>query len=111
MSKKPTVFVIYYSMYGHVQTMAREIIKGLEANGVNAKLFQIAETLPQEVLTKMHAPAKATDVPVINVKELAEADGVFFYLFLISSILFTFFFLLKAFYLAFQLDLACYQLS
>ena len=46
---KPTIYVIYYSMYGHVQTLAKQVIKGLESVGVNAKLFQIAETLPQEV--------------------------------------------------------------
>jgi len=59
-----------------VQGLAKEIIKGLESNGINAKLFQIAETLSQEVLTKMHAPPKASDVPVINVSQLTEADGL-----------------------------------
>ena len=73
-----TVYVIYYSMYGHVQTLAREVVNGLNKSGVNAKLFQIAETLPQEVLTKMYAPPKASDVPVINVSELPEADGILF---------------------------------
>ncbi len=60
MSNQPkTVYVIYYSLYGHVQGLAREIVKGLERSGVNAKLFQVPETLPQEVLEKMHAPPKA----------------------------------------------------
>ena len=77
-AKKKTVFVIYYSMYGHVQALAREICKGLEKAGVNAQLFQIAETLPQEVLEKMHAPPKATDVPVITPDKLTEADGILF---------------------------------
>ena len=45
---------------------------------VNAKLFQIAETLPQEVLEKMHAPPKAADVPIITPDELAKADGILF---------------------------------
>ncbi|CAF1028756.1 unnamed protein product [Brachionus calyciflorus] len=77
-AKKKTVFVIYYSMYGHVQALAREVCKGLEKAGVNAKLFQIAETLPQEVLEKMGAPPKAADIPVITVDKLAEADGYLF---------------------------------
>jgi NAD(P)H dehydrogenase (quinone) len=76
MSKKPTVYVIYYSMYGHVQKLANEIIKGLEKENVNAKLFQIAETLPKEVLEKMHAPAKSDKVPFITPAQLTEADGV-----------------------------------
>ena len=32
-AKKKTVFVIYYSMYGHVQQLAREVCKGLEKAG------------------------------------------------------------------------------
>ena len=31
--KKKLVYIIYYSMYGHVQTMAREVTKGVELAG------------------------------------------------------------------------------
>lgn len=73
-----SVFVVYYSMYGHVEKLAREVIKGLQRAGVDAKLYQAAETLPQEVLAKMHAPPKASDVPVLQVSDLANADGILF---------------------------------
>lgn len=76
MTKVPVVYVIYYSTYGHIEKLARAVMKGLEKSGVNAKLFQVAETLPAEVLEKMHAPPKAADVPVISAKDLAEADGM-----------------------------------
>jgi NAD(P)H dehydrogenase (quinone) len=75
---KKNVFVIYYSTYGHTKKLAQEIIKGLESSGVNAKLFQVAETLPAEVLTKMHAPPKDESVPVITASQLPEADGIKF---------------------------------
>lgn len=45
---------------------------------MEAKLFQIAETLPQEVLTRMHAPLKAADVPIITPNQLKDADGFLF---------------------------------
>ena len=45
-------------MYGHIEKLAREVVKGLERSGVHAKLFQVAETLPTDVLEKMHAPPK-----------------------------------------------------
>jgi NAD(P)H dehydrogenase (quinone) len=45
---------------------------------VEAKLWQVAETLPEEVLTKMHAPPKIADVPVITSHNLPEADGFLF---------------------------------
>jgi NAD(P)H dehydrogenase (quinone) len=60
---------------GHVKTLANEVIKGLETAGVNAKLFQVAETLPQDILDKMHAPPKDPNVPVISPDKLPEADG------------------------------------
>lgn len=53
--------------------MADKIVEGLVKEGVNAKLFQVSETLPQEVLTKMHAVK--LDVPVITPADLANADG------------------------------------
>jgi NAD(P)H dehydrogenase (quinone) len=77
MSKNPTVYVIYYSTYGHVKRLAKEIIKGLQKSGVNAKLFQVAETLPQEVLSKMFAAPHDDSVPIITAELLAEADGKF----------------------------------
>ena len=38
---------------------------------------RIAETLPEEVLTKMHA-GKKTDYPIITPEKLAEYDGFLF---------------------------------
>jgi multimeric flavodoxin WrbA len=53
-------------------------LQGIRDAGGDASLFQVAETLPQDVLTKMHAPAKA-DVPVLDDPEQLEAfDGVLF---------------------------------
>lgn len=57
-ASQKTVFVIYYSLYGHIDKLAREVCKGLEKSGVRARLFQVPETLPAEILQKMHAPPK-----------------------------------------------------
>ncbi|GFZ07478.1 Quinone reductase family protein [Actinidia rufa] len=65
-------------MYGHVEKLAEQIKKGASSvEGVEAKLWQVPETLPEEVLTKMSAPPKS-DVPIIMPGELAEADGFVF---------------------------------
>jgi NAD(P)H dehydrogenase (quinone) len=77
-SEKKTVFVIYYSLYGHVEKLARQICKGLERAGVNAKLFQVAETLSQNELQKMNPSPKAKDVPIITPDLLPQADGFLF---------------------------------
>ena len=36
----PTIYIVYYSMYGHVYKLAKEVQAGLESEGVNVKLFQ-----------------------------------------------------------------------
>jgi NAD(P)H dehydrogenase (quinone) len=70
----PTVAIIIYTLYGHVAQLAEAEKRGIEQAGGSATIYQIAETLPQEVLTKMHAPPKP-DYPVINPGELANYDG------------------------------------
>ncbi|GBG71367.1 hypothetical protein CBR_g8786 [Chara braunii] len=73
------VFVVYYSMYGHVAKMAQHIKKGVDSvAGCEGHLFQVPETLPEDVLQKMHAPPKPAEIPVITPAKLAEADGLLF---------------------------------
>jgi len=75
----PKVAIVFYSMYGHIRQLADAEKKGIEAAGGSADLFQISETLAQDVLTKMHAPTKPTDVPVLDDPEqLAGYDAFLF---------------------------------
>lgn len=72
------VAIIYYSMYGHIKTLveaAKETLSGVA--GLEVSVFQVAETLPAEVLAKMHAPPKA-DYPVIDQHNLADYDAFVF---------------------------------
>lgn len=72
------VYIVYYSMYGHVESLAQEIKKGADSvEGVEATLWQVPETLPEDVLQKMSAPAKS-EVPIIEPAQLAGADGLIF---------------------------------
>ncbi|GBG27392.1 Minor allergen Alt a 7 [Hondaea fermentalgiana] len=73
----PTVAIVYYSMYGHVRTMAETMKEALEANGCEAKLFQVPETLSEDVLGKMGAPPKSDD-PIATPEDLEQADGILF---------------------------------
>ena len=78
MSKTPKVFVIYYSMYGHVEKLARQALHGLEKAGASGKLYQFPETLSPELLKKLHAAPRPADVSVIKPEELSQADGFLF---------------------------------
>ncbi|KAA8549382.1 hypothetical protein F0562_001066 [Nyssa sinensis] len=73
------VYVVYYSLHGHAEIMAREEQRGANSvQGVEATLWQVPETLPNLVLEKMKAPPKANDVVVIKPEQLVEADGFIF---------------------------------
>lgn len=77
-TKQLKVWVIYYSMYGHTETLARKVAEGINAQpDCSAELYQVPEILPEDVLEKMHAPAKS-DVPVVDPKMLPEADAFVF---------------------------------
>ena len=51
--KQPKVAVIYYSMYGHIKTMAHLEKEGAEKAGCKVDIFCVPETLSKEVLAKM----------------------------------------------------------
>lgn len=70
------VAIIYYSTYGHIAKMAETIKIGVEAvTGVTAEIYQVQETLSDEILGKMHAAPKK-DHPVATPDVLKNADGV-----------------------------------
>ncbi|KAJ7843483.1 flavoprotein-like protein [Mycena leptocephala] len=70
----PKIAIVIYSMYGHIAKMGESVKAGIESAGGSAVIYQIPETLPQEVLTKMHAPAKP-DYPIIDAATLATFDA------------------------------------
>jgi NAD(P)H dehydrogenase (quinone) len=76
------VNVIFYSMYGHVYKMAQAIAEGAgSVSGAQVNVFQVAETIPDEVLEKYGArAAKAAfaKVPVATLENLTEADAIVF---------------------------------
>ncbi|KAL8215182.1 hypothetical protein R6Q57_004631 [Mikania cordata] len=77
--RKLRIFIVFYSMYGHVESLARNIKKGVEEiDGVEGVLFRVPETLSPETLTAMKVPVKEDDIPEISPEELVEADGLLF---------------------------------
>ncbi|KAF7343769.1 NADH-quinone oxidoreductase [Mycena sanguinolenta] len=70
----PRIAIVVYSMYGHITKMAEAVRKGIEEAGGSATMYQVPETLPEEVLTKMHAAPKPA-FPVITPEELAKYDA------------------------------------
>lgn len=78
-SKKLRIFIVFYSMYRHVETLARKIKKGVDGvEGVEGVLYRVPETLTPEILEQMKVPPKDDEIPVISVEQLVEADGLLF---------------------------------
>ncbi|RAH74047.1 flavoprotein WrbA [Aspergillus aculeatinus CBS 121060] len=74
----PRIAIVYYSMYGHIEKLAQAELKGIQSAGGTADLYQIQETLPSEVLAKMHAPPKSS-VPILEKPEqLLDYDAALF---------------------------------
>src|SRR5256885_2937381 len=63
-------------MYTHVYQLAQEIKKGVESADPNiqVELYQVPETLPQEVLDKMYAPPKP-DIPIITGRVITQISS------------------------------------
>lgn len=76
------VFIVYYSMYGHIHRMAEAVAEGAKAvDGAEVSLYRVPETLTREVLEKMgalDAQKAMASVPVCEVDALAQADAVIF---------------------------------
>lgn len=76
------VYVVFYSMYGHIYKMAEAIAQGArEVPDTEVTILQVPELVPDEVLEKSGAkPARATfaHVPFIRPEQLAEADAIIF---------------------------------
>jgi NAD(P)H dehydrogenase (quinone) len=75
------VNVVFYSMYGHIYKMAEAVAEGAKSTGAQVGVFQIAETLPDNVLEQYGAKAaKAAfaKVPVATLATLTEADAIIF---------------------------------
>jgi NAD(P)H dehydrogenase (quinone) len=76
------VNVIFHSIYGHNYAMAVAVAEGAKSvDGVDVGLYQVEETLPEEVLAKMNAvEAKKgfAEVPVATLDQLVEAQGLVF---------------------------------
>ncbi|KAK8517610.1 hypothetical protein V6N13_127772 [Hibiscus sabdariffa] len=73
------VFIVFYSMYGHVEKLAKRMKKGVDGvESVEAVLYRVPETLSDDVLEHMKAPPKDPEVPELSAAELAAADALLF---------------------------------
>ena len=72
------VLVLYYSMYGHVETMAGAIAEGARSvEGVDVTVKRVPETMPEEV-AREHGAKLDQSAPVAVPSELGDYDAILF---------------------------------
>ena len=71
------ILVLYYSMYGHIETMAHAVADGANrVDGVEVVVKRVPETMQAEAFAK--AGGKTQNAPVATPQELAEYDAIIF---------------------------------
>lgn len=69
------VLVLYYSTYGHIETMAGAIAEGARAAGAQVDIKRVPETVPEEIAKKSHFKLDQA-APVATVEDLANYDAI-----------------------------------
>lgn len=72
------VLVLYYSMYGHVETMAQAVADGAgSVEGVNVITKRVPELMSEEVAKRVGAKIDQ-EAPIADPKEIDQYDAIIF---------------------------------
>jgi NAD(P)H dehydrogenase (quinone) len=71
------VLVLYYSSYGHIETMAHAVAEGVRKAGAEADVKRVPELVPAEVAKSSHFKLDQA-APIATIDELANYDGIIF---------------------------------
>ncbi len=69
------VLVLYYSSYGHIETMAGAVADGARSAGATVDIKRVPELVPDEVAKKSHFKSEQA-APLATVDELANYDAI-----------------------------------
>jgi len=69
------VLVLYYSSYGHIETMAGAVAEGAKEAGAQVDIKRVPETVPTEIAKASHFKLEQA-APVAKIDELADYDAI-----------------------------------
>lgn len=69
------VLVLYYSSYGHIETMASAVSEGIEAAGAQSAIRRVPELVSPEIAAQSHYKLNQP-APVATVDELTHYDAI-----------------------------------
>ena len=70
------VLVLYYSSYGHLETMADAVAEGARSAGATVDVMRVPETAPQAVVEAAHFKTDAAHPVIERPDVLAEYDAI-----------------------------------
>lgn len=71
------VLILYYSAYGHIETMAKAVADGVREAGGEPVIKRVPELVPEDVARASHMKLDQ-DAPIATVAELADYDAIIF---------------------------------
>ncbi|HTR01403.1 MAG TPA: NAD(P)H:quinone oxidoreductase [Candidatus Acidoferrum sp.] len=71
------ILVLYYSMYGHIETMANAVAEGARSAGAEVDIKRVPELMPPEVAQKAGAKLDQA-APIAKVDDLVNYDAIIF---------------------------------
>lgn len=69
------VLVLYYSSYGHIETMAHAMAEGARSAGATVDIKRVPETVPEEVAKKSNYKLNQS-APIAKVSDLEQYDAI-----------------------------------
>ncbi|UZK69200.1 NAD(P)H:quinone oxidoreductase [Sphingomonas sp. S1-29] len=70
------VLVLYYSSYGHIETMAEAIAEGARGAGASVDIRRVPETAPQAVVEAAHFKTDSSHPVIEGPDALADYDAI-----------------------------------
>jgi NAD(P)H dehydrogenase (quinone) len=71
----PKVLVLYYSAYGHIETMAQAVAEGARAAGAQVDIKRVPELVPPDIAKASHFKLDQP-APVAKIEDLANYDAI-----------------------------------
>ncbi|MCZ0736481.1 NAD(P)H:quinone oxidoreductase [Phreatobacter sp. AB_2022a] len=71
------VLVLYYSSYGHIETMAQAVAEGVREAGAEATIKRVPELVPEEIARKSGFKLDQA-APIATIDELGDYDAIIF---------------------------------
>ena len=69
------VLVLYYSAYGHIETMANAVAEGAREGGASVDIKRVPELVPEDVARKSYYKVDQK-APIAKIEDLANYDAI-----------------------------------